>query len=404
MNRKHIFLYLMLVSTLLISGCWGKKELTDLAIVSAVGIDKNEEDNFVGTFQIISPGNVAGGLQGGGGGNSPPVTASTSTGDTIFETARRASKETSRIMYYAHANLFVISEKLAKEEGLIHIFDSLERDPQFRTTTKVVIAHGSTAEDIVKTITPVDKIPANKVINTLEFTSKILGETIDINIQDVIKNLSTPGKEPVITGFRLKGNPEEAKKLSNVKGIVPVGSLVADGLAVFKDGKLIDWLEYEKARGVVWILNKIKQTEVDIDWEQKKDAFAYGVSRQQTKVTTTLEKGEPIITVHVDVEGDIGEVSVPVNLNDPQVILNIEKEVEKEIKEEIKKAVQYSQKHQTDILGFGEVIHISEPEAWKKLQHEWNDVHFPELKVNVKVDAFIRRTGLRNNSYISDIK
>lgn len=59
-------------TTLLLSGCWSKKELTDLAIVAALGIDKNEEGRYVGTLQIINPSNVAGGMQGGGGSQGPP--------------------------------------------------------------------------------------------------------------------------------------------------------------------------------------------------------------------------------------------------------------------------------------------------------------------------------------------
>ncbi|MED3861593.1 Ger(x)C family spore germination protein, partial [Priestia megaterium] len=74
MKRKGAFLLLLMTMVVLLSSCWSKKELTDLAIVSAVGIDKTK-DGYHLTFQIINPGNVAGGIQGGGGGSlSPPIT------------------------------------------------------------------------------------------------------------------------------------------------------------------------------------------------------------------------------------------------------------------------------------------------------------------------------------------
>lgn len=47
----------------LLTSCWSKKELTDLAFVSAMGIDKTKDGRYELTFQIINPGNVAG-LQG----------------------------------------------------------------------------------------------------------------------------------------------------------------------------------------------------------------------------------------------------------------------------------------------------------------------------------------------------
>uniref|UniRef100_UPI00403FB214 Ger(x)C family spore germination protein n=1 Tax=Paenibacillus sp. FSL W7-1279 TaxID=2921697 RepID=UPI00403FB214 len=65
MSRKWVFAYFMVACLTLIAGCWSRAELTDLAIVSAFAFDKDEEGQYVGTFQIINPGNVPGALQGG---------------------------------------------------------------------------------------------------------------------------------------------------------------------------------------------------------------------------------------------------------------------------------------------------------------------------------------------------
>jgi spore germination protein KC len=404
MIRKWVFLFLMLTGIALTSGCWSQKELTDLAFIAAFGIDKNEEGRYVGTFQIINPGNVAGGLQGGGGDPRPPVNIYSATGDNLVEVSRRASGRVSRRLYYAHTNLVVISDKLAKEEGINNIFDALDRDPEVRTTATVVIAHDTKVADIVKTLTPLDKIPANKVIKTLKFTERRWGEHMNVNIQEVMKSLVSPGKEPVITGFYLNGNAEQAKKMENIQETNPEATLEVNGLAIFKEGKLVDWFQGETARGGVWILDKIKSTDVNINWEGKKEAIAYKVIRQKTKVSANMKKGQPQISIHVRAEGDIGEVTVPVNLTDPHVLMNIEKALEKEIKKEIHDAVQRAQKNKSDIFGFGEAVHRSDPKAWKKLKHDWNDVYFPELEVDVTVDAFIRRTGLRNKPYLSDME
>lgn len=395
---------MVFVSTVLLSGCWSQKELTDIALVSALGIDKSEEGNYVVTFQIINPGNVAAGKQGTGQ-SSPPVTVFTSSGDNIVEASKRATKNVSRRLYYAHTNLLVISEQLAKEEGINHLFDALERDPEFRTTTTVVIANNSTAGDIVKTLTQIEKVPANKVIKTLKFSEKRWGEFINVNTQEVIKGLVSPGKEPVISGYTLFGNPEIGKKLENTQQTLSDAMLEANGMAVFKDGMLIDWFHGETARGATFILDKITATAVNIDWKGKEQAIAYEMVRQKTKVSALkVKQGLPIISIVVKAEGDIGEVTVPINLSDPKVLLEIEDVIEKEIKKEIQLSVQRAQKHKSDILGFGEVVHLEDPKAWKRLKHDWNDVHFPKLKVNVKVEAFIRRTGLRNKPYLFNME
>src|SRR6478736_3625272 len=103
MKRKGIFLLLMMTVTILLTSCWSKKELTDLAIVSAAGIDKTNDGRYHLTLQIINLGNVAGGLQGGGGGSqSPPITIYSASGDNLVEASRRASGRISRRLYYAH--------------------------------------------------------------------------------------------------------------------------------------------------------------------------------------------------------------------------------------------------------------------------------------------------------------
>ncbi len=402
MNRKWLFLFLMVIGTTLISGCWNKRELNELAIVSALAIDKNEEGDYVGTFQVINPGYITGGLQGGSGGQGPPISIYTSTGNNVFEMDRHASAKISRDLYYAHADLLIISEELAKEEGITTIFDAIKRSNEFRTTTKVVIARNIKAGDLVKSLTAIDRLPSDKVIKTLKLSERLQGEHISVNIREVTNFLVSPGKEPLISGFSLLGNAEKGSKMENTQSSEPNAYLNANGIGVFKKGQLIDWVEGKTARGTLWVLDKIKRTEVNTEWQNEKEAIVYLVIRQNTNVSAQMKKGKPKILVKVRAEGDIREIKVPVDLTNPHVMNDIEEELEKELKKEIEDAVLHAQKNKSDIFGFGEAMHQSYPREWKKIKKDWHDVSFPELEVDVKVDAFIRRTGLRNKTYPSD--
>ncbi|MGM0900898.1 MAG: Ger(x)C family spore germination protein [Bacillota bacterium] len=398
MKRKYLILTLHLILCVLLAGCWSQKELTDLAIISAMGLDLNDKGEYVSTLQVINPSNVAGGLQGGGGSEGPPVTVYTATGDNIIEVNQRASIKLPRRRYYAHTNLLVIGEELARKEGIDLILDAFERNPEFRMTAVLIIAQDAKASDLLKVMTPVDKIPANKIIKNLRFTEEQWGEFFTLNLQNAIKDFTTTGKSPVITGFSIQGSPEQGKKLENIQDSDPETTLNASGLGIFKEGKLVNWLEGKPARGTGWILDKVKNTGVKFNWKDKKDAAVYQLIREQTKSIPKIKKGRPHITIEVKAEGNLMELRVPADLTDPLVLLNMEKEVEKAIKEELLLAVEEVKKSKSDIFGFGEAFHQSYPEEWKKLKGEWHDVHFPELAVDVTVDAYIRRTGLRNNA------
>ncbi|MEY8191646.1 Ger(x)C family spore germination protein [Peribacillus simplex] len=403
MSRKKLILFLMLICTTFTSGCWDKKELNEIAIVSAVGLDRNKEGKLVGTFQIINPSNVAGALQGGGGTN-PPISIYRATGDTVLELDSFASTKISRDMYFAHANLIVIGEELAKEEGLNDIFDAFERSPEFRATTRIVIARGVKARDIVETLTAIDKVSSEKIIRTIEVTEKIHGGNISINLQEVIKNLLSTGKEPLISGFTVKGNTGKEDKMENTMSSDIEANPNAAGIGVFKDGKLIDWLDGNKAIGSMWVLDRIESTQLNIDWEGKKDAVTYQVIRQKTNVSVKMENGKPKVFIKVRAEGDIREVNVPLNLTDTHVLIDIEKKLAKKLKKEMEDAVVRAQKNKSDIFGFGEIMHESHPKEWKKIEKNWDDVSFPELEVDVQAETFIRRTGLRNKPYLSNLK
>ncbi|WP_244943835.1 Ger(x)C family spore germination protein [Siminovitchia fortis] len=404
MRRKIVLSLFLIIHMFILSGCWSNNELTDLAFVMAVGFDKGEDGKLVGTFQIVNPGNVAGGVEGGSMGQGPAVTVYKATGKNIYEVTRQASSKLSRILYYSHPNLVVIEDKLAKEEGLYRVLDALDRDIQFRNTAKVVIAHETKAEDILKITTPIDKIPANKIMKALDFSEKLWGGHVTVNIREVLESLTVPGKEAIIPAFKVTGNVKEGKNIGNLDNTEPKAELSADGLAIFKGDNMIDWVDKRKARGIVWTLDKIKETNVPVDWGDKKDVISYQVIREKTKVTSDVSKGEPVLSILIRVKGNIGEVDVPINLKDRYVRNEIDKKVEKKIKQQVHASIKHAQSNQSDIFGFGENIYRNHPQAWDRLQKNWNEEHFPELKVKISVDASIMRTGLKNNPYLYQMK
>ncbi|MEC1260685.1 Ger(x)C family spore germination protein [Bacillus swezeyi] len=402
---KHSLNILFLLAAItFLTGCWDKRELTDLSLVSAIGIDKGENSKYVMSFQIVNPNNATGGLQGGQGGDRPPVTNYSVAGNNLTEMSRHASTKISRELYYSHTNLVVVDEELAKDEGIVKILDVFDRDTDFRSTATIIISHGNKAKDFIKALTPIDKIPSNKVNKTLQFTEKQLGEHMKTSVQDVIKCLTSQARHPIVSAFRLKGSPQKAEKMENVQSTAPEATVEADGLAVIKEGKLVNYLEGKTARGVLWLRNKIDRTYITLQLKHERHSVTYDVIRQKTQVSAKLKNNRPAISVHIDVEGDIGEIGVPVRLEDPKVLNHIEKMVSQELKKELKHTIDVVQQNKTDVLQFGDAVYRSYPGIWKKIEPKWSNQYFPDLDVDITVNAYVRRTGLRNNPNILNHK
>lgn len=399
MMRK-IFVIPLLIMMLLpiLSACWNQKELTDLAFVMAIGIDKGEHEKFDVSFQIVNPGNVSSGQDGGGQGL--PIAVYKSSGDTITEAARKATKKISRRLYYAHTNLIVVSEDVARN-GLLDIIDALDRDPEFRTTTELVVMRDASAELLVSALANLDKMPVNKITKEIKATEAMFGENMSINIDYFLEGLVSKGKEPIVNGFKIIGNKDMVGVAKELEHTRTEAVLAADGLAIFKKGKLIGWIDYEKARGVVWILDRVKSTSVNIDWNGKKDAITMALLRSKTKVSVRITNEKPVIHIAIEDEGWISEANTNVDLMNPTVIEKIDRLIEKEIKGQILATVKEAQRMKADIFGFGESVHRKDPKLWNRLKENWDD-HFANLEVKVEVDSYTRREGIRTKPFWSN--
>ncbi|MCM2533068.1 Ger(x)C family spore germination C-terminal domain-containing protein [Neobacillus pocheonensis] len=139
-----------------------------------------------------------------------------------------------------------------------------------------------------------------------------------------------------------------------------------------------------------------------MNWNGKKNALNFVPIRSKTKVSAIIKNGKPLIQVAVEDEGWMSEANTAIDLTNPTIIEKIDKAVEKKITEEIQSSVKAAQKLKCDIFGFGERVHREDPKLWKKIKGNW-DEQFASLQVNVKVDSYIRREGVRTKPFWSDI-
>ncbi|MFP3122083.1 Ger(x)C family spore germination protein [Ectobacillus funiculus] len=392
---RGLILLLILLYTGLLAGCWNQRELSQLSMVTAIGIDQAAKDKeYRVSLQVINPSAVAGGQGQGGGEQISPITVYTETGPTISTAIYKTSQKIPREPLFTHVQLIIIGESFAKR-GIQDLFDLFERSPQARLTSSVLVTKGNDAKSIISTISPSEKIPANAIMGKVKVTEKLWSENIKITIDEVIKDLVSKENGLVISGITFIGNHKSKEgtstKLSDI--------LKIQGMALFKDGKLVRWLEGSDARGVMWIKNKMESTIYDLDCKEKKYGISVKNSTSKTNVTVTIKNEKPIFSIHIFTEGTINEVKCDIDLSDPEEVKKLETQWGDQIKNEIIAAIDVAQRENSDIYGFGKIINRTEPKKWKKIKKRWSET-FAESQINVKVDAFIRQTGMRINPYL----
>ncbi|MBD0382926.1 Ger(x)C family spore germination protein [Paenibacillus sedimenti] len=395
---KFSSIFLLLCLSLLLAGCWNSRELSDMGIVVGMGIDKMPETNqYRVSFQIVNPGAISMGSRSGGGRGAMPVTVYSDTGHTVFSALRKTSQKVSRQLFFAHIQLIVISESLAKE-GIQDLFDVIERSHEFRLNSPIIISRETDAESVLKMILPLESTTAKGISKRMEITTRVWAQTVNAEVKDVIKALSGPG-EPAISGVLITEDPKIGGSKSNLEKTKLPSYLVIRGVALFEQGKLVHWLDGDKARGVLWILNKMKSTVVNIPCEDKKEGTSIELIRSNTQIKVRMENDNPVFHIAIREEGNVTEVHCPVDLSKREEIVKLQNQWADETKKEVMESIKAAQSKKIDIFGFGDAVKRTYPKGWSKMEKDWPTM-FAESKIEVQVQAYVRRTGMRTKPYL----
>jgi spore germination protein KC len=383
-NRFIIFVVLILLLVAL-TGCWNKREINTLAVVQAIGIDQMENGEISVTFQILKPSAAkapAGGGEGGGG--EKAVCVLTSTGETLFEAFRNATKESGRKLFIPFNKIIVIGEDAARS-GIGELTEFLDRDHECRCLAYILIAKGK-AKDIIEASNEQEKIPAKGIENLLKATFAT-SQIPEMNLHDLHKILSSKTASPFAPGIKTINKLTEDKVKTFTK---------LEDTAIFKADKLIGWADKKETRGFLWILGKVKSGIIIVNSPQEEEKkVSLEIISSSTEIEPEIKDGKLFITIKIKEEGNIGEqMSENVDLTKPETFKELEKRQAAAIESEINAALTRIQKEWgVDLFNFGQEFHRKFPDEWKQLEKNW-DEEIKNIVVEVEVEAKLSKVGL----------
>jgi spore germination protein KC len=377
-----------------LSGCSNYKELNQIAIVLGMGVDYIPSKHlYEVVFQLVNPSeNAANGMSSGG----TPVVTITTTGKTISEAARNASKQISRQHSYSHIELIIIGEQLAKKESLNYVFDTFERDAGIRVNVPVLIARDVKVRTAMDILPSLDKVPVKALVGKVKNASNLLGEYGETKVYEIIEQLTSLGTEAAINGISVVGDKNEGIRKENLESMEKV-YVTLKGIAIFRKGKLVGWMDGKKTKSLQIIHNKLKQTNLRIHCnETRYNSVLVNSLRSHPKVD--IRNNQVMISIQANAFGNIDEVLCNKDLSKRKVMNEFEHSAERELEKEIKEGILAAQKLKSDVFGFGEILHYTHLGKWNKSKLQWNEL-FSKAKVNVQVHMDIEGTGMRIKPY-----
>lgn len=382
---KRGFTFLLIVGLIFLPGCWSRKELNKIGIVSALGVDLTEDNQIELSVQVTT---LSGSSAKNGGQNK--VRFVTSVGRTMFDAVRNLMTKSGDRLFYPHNSVIVFGEAAARA-GLDPFIDFLQRDPEIRLGTWMLVTQGK-AEDIILARSDEEEV-AGRHINLLLDDIRSTSKGIAMDILDYMNMDLADGFEPVLGDIQKVENEDEH-------------GFLAEGAGAFRGDKLVAWLDAEDVRGYLWMTNRIKggiiaayEGEVDedsgVEASELNQRISFEIIRSKTKIKPILDEDQNLrFEIEVNANCNLGERMAGEEASTEEEINKLRNILNHAVIREMQGIVQKAQQDlKSDIFGLGASVSREYPKYWKEIKDDWEDI-FPTVEIEIQVQSEVKLIGL----------
>lgn len=393
---------LIFLSLFFLTGCWDRVELNDISIVSGIAIEKGEKAKYKLTVSALNSSELS---KTTALGNTANTTYSLE-GNSVSELTKKMNIGLSRQLNYTHTRIVVI-DKVVAEEGLLDFLDYLERSGEFRNDFNILLSDGVKASDIIKTTYPIQRDPSLKVTKQLDSMVKEWGGDPKVRLTDFIYAINANGRQPVCEVVTIKGSAKKGKTVDNNKKNEFESMVVTKGMAIFQLDKLQGIVPMMDTRNYLWTQG-LEKTSTSVKCGEEENGKAkyndIQVLTSVPKLKASYQKGRVKLRVDIVGEGKLLGTQCSDLLHKQATYEKYENGLNKYIENSIKGTIQKIQtNYKVDVFGFGEYMDQKHHKTFKKLANNW-DEYFSHATVEVNSHVFIRRTGVRTDSYLSELE
>lgn len=381
-RSRHLLLLLQAALLLPLSGCWDAKEIQDVAYVSAIGVDYEDQAYRV-YVQLISFGNVAK-TEGATSGSAqrPPVWIGTGTGKSLNEAFYDLYGTSQLRLFWGHVTSIVYSERFIRK-GLNELIDLVNRYREIRYTKWVF----GTSE-------PIDKLFVASPLFNLTPLSSILhqpGEpfrqnsvVVPLQSQRFISLFNEPAETVLLPRLEIhKGNWKMEQK--------PLGMLRIHGAFAFAGGKFVGSVDHDAFMGLRWLHPETIRTPLHLYKNgELVAALVMNKPKPRLECSPNVAGSEVRCRLQLTVSGSINELSADIG------IPALEREASAAIEKQIRDAYTAGLQKKLDLLQLGNTLYKKKPAHWNELFGDRFPLNEQSLE-SIQVKTNILFTGKYKN-------
>lgn len=424
--NKLFLLSIIILTTL--TGCYDYREINTLAIVSATEINKIGDEYQV-SVQAINPQAPDKTTN-----SQAPFIIYTGTGKTIQEAYRSITLSASRFMYSNHLDLLIINEKIAKE-NISDLIDYYIRNPGIRNEFYVLI---SKDDNILSITTPIDEISSASIKESIENNYKYYGVSSRTTFSEFVNMNLNPNQEIVLPTIELikdthtedknineskdnnedvnankdkdnndnndknkSNNSEDKNNKSNQEENESDGTsnkntektevkdkYLLGGYAIFKNNKLVGYLNNKESINYNILTNNIKNTIITYECSKNK-YLAVEITDSNSSIKTKNNK----VSININLKGNINESHCNIDITKNKNIKKISHEIEEKLNKEITNDIlNVRDNYHTDIYKFKDIIYKHDYSYYQKIKNNYDEA-YQNLDISVKTNIQLVEKG-----------
>lgn len=330
---------ILIIFLFLLTGCYDYKEINNLGIVSAIGIDF-KDDEYIITLEVLNDQINK---------QSEKVKSYTKTAhdSSLAKAIENAADLLSNQANYTHVKLMILGENII-DGKLDTIIDFFTRSTYFRETFYVISSIDTTPKEILETSTSENPIASTAIIDMLKSLNYSGNSGVLKTFDQVVEEILAFGKDTCFSNITLDDK-----------------QFTIDGLAIFDKYSYKATLDNEQAT----IYNILSSNFYRPIFSKKYNDSYFSVAITTGKTTVLANTQE--ITIQGTLAGKIMDNEPNFNIRNLDTLSSLNNDFQKLISQKLTDFIKVLQENKSDILFIGESYYqktrIKEENFWVNL-------------------------------------
>ena len=345
---------IIILTLLLCTGCFDYKEINDLAIINAIGVDY-EDDEYIITLEILNDQIDK---------DSSKITSYTKVGHgkNLTSAIENAADKLSKQLIFNHIKLMILSKSII-EEKFENIIDLFLRNTYFRENFYVISATKNKPETLLNHTTNEAPIASTAITDTLESIRYSSNTNVLKKFDEMVEEVITYGIDTCFSNITLKDN-----------------EFIVDGMSIFNNYSYKSNLSNEYVKIYNLLTDNFDRPTYTINY----DNLSFTTAINNGKINAEIKSGT--INVTGNLMGRIIDNDPKYNIRDPKNLERIDNDFTNLLNKKIPEFIKVLQDNNSDILGitrnYYKKTRTKDKDYWLKL----------DIKSNIKFN--INKKGL----------